>query len=118
MEVVVVNDIIDNSMLVYLFKFDLILGWLFCDVGFEGDDIIVVGCVKIKVFVVWEGLVVLLWGDFGVDVVVEFIGLFINVVKVKGYLDVGVKKVIIFVFVIDEDIIIVLGVNDDKYDGS
>lgn len=54
----------------------------------------------------------------GVDVVVESTGLFTNAAKAKGHLDAGAKKVIISAPATDEDITIVLGVNDDKYDGS
>jgi glyceraldehyde 3-phosphate dehydrogenase len=58
------------------------------------------------------------WGDLGVDVVVESTGIFTNAAKAKGHLDAGAKKVIISAPATDEDITIVLGVNDDKYDGS
>ena len=56
--------------------------------------------------------------DWGVDVVVESTGIFTNAAKAKGHLDAGAKKVIISAPATDEDITIVLGVNDDKYDGS
>jgi glyceraldehyde 3-phosphate dehydrogenase len=51
-------------------------------------------------------------------VVVESTGIFTNAAKAKGHLDAGAKKVIISAPATDEDITIVLGVNDDKYDGS
>lgn len=117
-EVVAANDITDNSTLAHLLKFDSILGRLPCDVGLEGDDTIVVGRAKIKALAVREGPAALPWGDLGVDVVVESTGLFTNAAKAKGHLDAGAKKVIISAPATDEDITIVLGVNDDKYDGS
>ena len=65
-----------------------------------------------------EGPAALPWGDLGVDVVVESTGLFTAAEKAKGHLEAGAKKVIISAPASDEDITIVMGVNDDKYDGS
>ncbi len=117
-EVVAVNDITDNSTLAHLLKFDSILGRLPHDVSLEGEDTIVVGPAKIKALAVREGPAALPWGDLGVDVVVESTGLFTSAAKAKGHLDAGAKKVIISAPATDEDITIVLGVNDEKYDGS
>ena len=117
-EVVAVNDLTDNATLAHLLKFDSILGRLPADVSLEGDDTIVVGDDKIKALAIKEGPSALPWGDLGVDVVVESTGIFTNAAKAKGHLDAGAKKVIISAPATDEDITIVLGVNDDKYDGS
>src|ERR1700749_3415580 len=117
-EIVAVNDLTDNASLAHLLKFDSILGRLPHDVSLEGEDTIVVGPAKIKALEVREGPAALPWGDLGVDVVVESTGLFTNAAKAKGHLDAGAKKVIISAPATDEDITIVLGVNDDKYDGS
>jgi glyceraldehyde 3-phosphate dehydrogenase len=117
-EVVAVNDLTDNATLAHLLKFDSILGRLPHDVTLEGEDTIVVGPAKIKALEVREGPAALPWGDLGVDVVVESTGIFTNAAKAKGHLDAGAKKVIISAPATDEDITIVLGVNDDKYDGS
>jgi glyceraldehyde 3-phosphate dehydrogenase len=117
-EVVAVNDITDNATLAHLLKFDSILGRLPQDVSLEGDDTIVVGNTKIKALEVREGPAAMPWGDLGVDVVVESTGIFTNAAKAKGHLQAGAKKVIISAPATDEDITIVMGVNDDKYDGS
>ena len=117
-ELIAVNDLTDNATLAHLLKFDSILGRLPYDVSLEGDDTIVVGNTKIKALEVKEGPAALPWGDLGVDVVVESTGIFTNAAKAKGHLDAGAKKVIISAPATDEDITIVLGVNDDKYDGS
>lgn len=117
-EVVAVNDITDNATLAHLLKFDSILGRLPVDVTLEGEDTIVVGTTKIKALEVREGPAAMPWSDLGVDVVVESTGLFTNAAKAKGHLDAGAKKVIISAPATDPDITIVLGVNDDKYDGS
>ena len=115
---VAVNDLTDNATLAHLLKFDSILGRLPYDVSLEGDDTIVVGNTKIKALEVKEGPAALPWGDLGVDVVVESTGIFTDAAKAKGHLDAGAKKVIISAPATDADITIVLGVNDDKYDGS
>ena len=117
-ELVAANDLTDNATLAHLLKFDSILGRLPYDVSLEGEDTIVVGNTKIKALEVKEGPAALPWGDLGVDVVVESTGIFTNAAKAKGHLDAGAKKVIISAPATDEDITIVLGVNDDKYDGS
>ena len=56
------------------------------------------------------------WGDLGVDVVIESTGLFTNGRKAAAHIDAGAKKVIISAPAKEEDITIVMGVNDDKYD--
>ncbi len=116
-EIVAVNDLTDNAALAHLLKFDSILGRLPYEVSLEGEDTIVVGNQKIKALAVKEGPAALPWGDLGVDVVVESTGIF-NDARAKGHLEAGAKKVIISAPATDEDITIVIGVNDDKYDGS
>lgn len=117
-EIVAVNDLTDNATLAHLLKFDSILGRLPEDVSLEGDDTIVVGDKKIKALEVKEGPAAIPWGDLGVDVVVESTGIFTARAKAQGHLDAGAKKVIISAPASDEDITIVMGVNDDQYDGS
>jgi glyceraldehyde 3-phosphate dehydrogenase len=117
-EVVAVNDLTDNATLAHLLKFDSILGRLPQDVSLEGDDTIVVGSTRIKSLEITQGPAAMPWGDLGVDVVVESTGIFTKADKAKGHLAAGAKKVIISAPATDEDITIVLGVNDDKYDGS
>jgi glyceraldehyde 3-phosphate dehydrogenase len=117
-EVVAVNDITDNATLAHLLRFDSILGRLPYEVSLDGEDAIVVGDQRIKALEVREGPAAMPWGDLGVDVVVESTGLFTNAAKAKGHLAAGAKKVIISAPATDPDITIVLGVNDDKYNGS
>ncbi|MGW5524573.1 type I glyceraldehyde-3-phosphate dehydrogenase [Gordonia sp. NPDC003950] len=116
-EIVAVNDLTDNATLAHLLKFDSILGRLPQDVSLDGD-FIVVGDQRIKALEVKEGPAALPWGDLGVDVVVESTGIFTAAEKAKGHIDAGAKKVIISAPASGEDITIVMGVNDDKYDGS
>jgi glyceraldehyde 3-phosphate dehydrogenase len=117
-EVVAVNDITDNATLAHLLRFDTILGRFPKEISLEGEDTIVVGDQKIKALEVREGPAAMPWGDIGVDVVVECTGLFTDGAKAKGHLDAGAKKVIISAPAKNEDLTVVLGVNDDKYDGS
>ncbi|RUP27999.1 MAG: type I glyceraldehyde-3-phosphate dehydrogenase [Mycolicibacterium sp.] len=118
LEIVAVNDLTDHASLAHLLKFDSILGRLPYDVHLDGDDVIVVGDSKITALAVKEGPAALPWGELGVDIVVESTGIFTDAAKAKGHLDAGAKKVIISAPATGEDITIVMGVNDDKYDGS
>ena len=56
------------------------------------------------------------WGDLGADVVIESTGLFTDADKARVHADNGAKKVIISAPAKNEDITVVMGVNDDKYD--
>ncbi|MET9326931.1 type I glyceraldehyde-3-phosphate dehydrogenase [Tsukamurella sp. NPDC003166] len=116
-EIVAVNDLTDNATLAHLLKFDSILGRYDADVVADGDTIRV-GDQVIKALEVREGPSALPWGDLGVDVVIESTGIFTARDRAKGHLDSGAKKVIISAPAADADITIVMGVNDDKYDGS
>ena len=117
-EVVAVNDLTDNATLATLLKYDSILGRLPQDVSLDGDDTIVVGDQRIKALAIKEGPSALPWGELGVDVVVESTGIFTDATKAKGHLAAGAKKVIISAPAKGEDLTVVMGVNDDKYDGS
>ncbi|WP_019200410.1 type I glyceraldehyde-3-phosphate dehydrogenase [Tsukamurella sp. 1534] len=116
-EIVAVNDLTDNQTLAHLLKFDSILGRLDAEVSATGDEIRV-GDQVIKALEVREGPAALPWGDLGVDIVVESTGIFTARDKAQGHLDAGAKKVIISAPASGEDITIVMGVNDDAYDGS
>jgi glyceraldehyde 3-phosphate dehydrogenase len=117
-EIVAANDLTDNASLAHLLKFDSILGRFPDEISLDGDDTIVIGGARLKALAIKEGPAALPWGDLGVDVVIESTGLFTNAAKAKGHLDAGAKKVIISAPASGEDITIVMGVNDDKYDGS
>ncbi|MBL1076593.1 type I glyceraldehyde-3-phosphate dehydrogenase [Nocardia sp. 2] len=116
-EIVAVNDLTDIQTLATLLKYDSILGRLPQDVSVDGD-FIVVGEQRIKALAIKEGPSALPWADLNVDVVVESTGIFTDAAKAKGHLAAGAKKVIISAPASGEDITIVMGVNDDKYDGS
>ncbi|WP_248965559.1 type I glyceraldehyde-3-phosphate dehydrogenase [Sphaerisporangium perillae] len=113
-EVVAVNDLTDNATLAHLLKYDSILGRLPYEVKSTAEEITVDGK-AIKVFAERDPAK-LPWGDLGVDVVLESTGLFTDAAKARVHADNGAKKVIISAPAKGEDITIVLGVNDDKYD--
>jgi glyceraldehyde 3-phosphate dehydrogenase len=113
-EFVAVNDITDAATLAHLLKYDSILGNLADDVKAEGDTIHVAGR-AIKVLAV-KTPGDLPWSSLGADYVIESTGLFTDADKAKAHIDAGAKKVIISAPAKGEDITIVMGVNDDKYD--
>jgi glyceraldehyde 3-phosphate dehydrogenase len=114
LEVVAVNDLIEPSMISHLFKHDSTYGVFPGAVSAEGDDLVVDGK-RIKVLAVKDPAD-LPWGKLGVDLVVESTGIFTDATKAKAHLNAGAKKVIISAPAKGEDITIVLGVNEGRYD--
>jgi glyceraldehyde 3-phosphate dehydrogenase len=115
-EVVAVNDLTDANMLAHLLKYDSVHGILNEEVTVDGDSL-VVGGKKIKVLAERDPAQ-LGWGDLGVDVVVESTGRFTDRKDAAKHLEAGAKKVIISAPASNEDITIVMGVNEDKYDAA
>ena len=113
-QLVGVNDLTDNATLAHLLKYDSILGRLPQEVKATADEI-TVGGQTFKAFAERDPGK-LPWGDLGADVVIESTGLFTDANKARVHADNGAKKVIISAPASNEDITIVLGVNDDKYD--
>ena len=113
-EFVAVNDITDAPTLAHLLKYDSILGNLPDEVKAVGDEIHVAGR-KIKVLAVRDPAQ-LPWKALDVEYVIESTGLFTDADKAKAHITAGAKKVIISAPAKGEDLTIVLGVNQDKYD--
>ncbi|HET7181514.1 MAG TPA: type I glyceraldehyde-3-phosphate dehydrogenase [Candidatus Limnocylindrales bacterium] len=113
-EVVAVNDLVDTSMNALLFKHDSTYG-AYPGTVEHTDDALIIDGREIKVLQVKDPAT-LPWGDLGVDIVLESTGIFTDAEKAKAHLAAGAKKVIISAPAKGEDITIVLGVNDDKYD--
>ncbi|GAA4293102.1 type I glyceraldehyde-3-phosphate dehydrogenase [Actinomadura sp. NPDC048955] len=113
-EVVAVNDLTDNATLAQLLKYDSILGRFPEDVHATADEI-VVGGTSIKAFEERDPAN-LKWSEVGADVVVESTGFFTDATKARVHADNGAKKVIISAPAKNEDLTVVLGVNEDKYD--
>ncbi|HVP63932.1 MAG TPA: type I glyceraldehyde-3-phosphate dehydrogenase [candidate division Zixibacteria bacterium] len=113
-DIVAVNDLTDPKTLAHLLKYDSILGNLHHDIS-AGSDCIKVDNRTVKVFAEKDPAK-LDWSSMGVQVVVESTGRFTEADKAKAHLQGTVKKVIISAPAKGEDITIVLGVNEDKYD--
>jgi glyceraldehyde 3-phosphate dehydrogenase len=113
-EVVAVNDLTDAKTLAHLLKYDSVHGRFGKEVVATDGGFTVDGR-EVKVLAERDPGA-LPWGDLGVQVVVESTGFFTDGEKAKAHLDAGAKKVIISAPAKNEDITIVLGVNDDKYD--
>jgi glyceraldehyde 3-phosphate dehydrogenase len=123
LEVVAINDLFDVKTNAHLFKFDSNYGQYPGTVEIDGNDLVVDGK-KIKVFAEKDPGN-LPWKDLGVDIVIESTGIFTDAVgdpeKGKPGANVhiksgGAKKVIISAPAKNEDMTIVLGVNEEKYD--
>jgi glyceraldehyde 3-phosphate dehydrogenase len=114
-EVVAINDLFDASMNAHLLKYDSNYGAFPGTVEVVGDNLVVNGK-ELKVLAQRDPAQ-LPWGDLGVDIVVESTGVFRDATKAVAHIDsAGAKKVIISAPAKNEDITIVLGVNEDKYD--
>lgn len=115
-EIVAVNDLTDNKTLAHLLKYDSILGRLPGDVTYDDESISVDG----KKFAAWaeRDPAKLDWKGVGADIVIESTGLFTDAEKAKAHIEGGAKKVIISAPAKNEDLTVVMGVNDDQYDGS
>ena len=109
-----VNDLVETSLNALLFKHDSTYGAYPGDVS-HTDDALVIDGREIKVLKEKDPAA-LPWGDLGVDIVVESTGIFTTAEKARAHIDAGAKKVIISAPAKGEDITIVLGVNDEKYD--
>lgn len=114
LDVVAVNDLTDAKSNAHLFKYDSTYGRFDGTVDVDGSDLIVNGK-KLKVFAEKDPAKIP-WSDLGVDVVIESTGVFTDADKAKLHRSGTVKKVIISAPAKGEDITIVLGVNEGKYD--
>ena len=113
-EVVAVNDLTDNKTLAHLLKYDSTFGRLDGEVTYD-DESITVGGQRVLASA-QKDPAQLPWGDLGVDVVIESTGHFTKRDDAALHLKGGARKVIISAPAKDEDVTIVMGVNDEKYD--
>ncbi|MER6029152.1 type I glyceraldehyde-3-phosphate dehydrogenase [Streptomyces sp. NPDC001851] len=113
-EVVAVNDLGDTATTAHLLKYDTILGRLKQEVSHTADTITVDGH-TIKVLSE-RNPADIPWGELGVDIVIESTGIFTSKADAAKHIAGGAKKVLISAPAKDEDITIVMGVNQDKYD--
>jgi glyceraldehyde 3-phosphate dehydrogenase len=123
-DVVAVGDIVPADNLAYLLKYDSTQGKFNGTVGSKKSspdkadaDVLIVNGKEILV-VSAKTPAELPWAKLGVQLVIESTGLFTDAEKAKGHIAAGAKKVLISAPAKGEDITIVLGVNDDKYDAA
>jgi len=114
LEFVGINDLTDAATLAHLLKYDSVHGTFNAKVK-ALDDAIVVGNKKIRVMSVRDPAE-LPWKKLRADVVFECTGLFREKAKAEAHRKAGAKKVIISAPAKGEDLTVVMGVNDDKYD--
>ena len=113
-EIVAVNDLGDTATTAHLLKYDTILGRLKQEVTHTADTITVDGK-TIKVLAE-RNPADIPWGELGVDIVIESTGIFTKKDDAAKHIAGGAKKVLISAPAKDEDVTIVMGVNQDKYD--
>ncbi len=113
-DVVAVNDITDNKTLAHLLKYDSVHGKYPGTVEATGDGLLVDGD-KLRV-TAEKDPAALPWKELGVDIVFESTGRFTDRDNAAKHLAAGAKKVIITAPAKGEDVTIVMGVNQDKYD--
>ncbi len=113
-DIVAVNDITDAKTLAHLFKYDSVFGRLEGEVRVTGDGISIDGA-ELRVLAE-RNPADLPWKELGAQIVVESTGLFTDREKAQAHIEAGAEKVIISAPAKGEDITIVMGVNDDRYD--
>jgi len=114
LEVVMVNDLADTKANAHLLKYDSNYGRYPGQVE-AGDGAIIVDGKPIKT-VAERDPANIPWRDAGVEIVIESTGLFTDATKASAHLNAGARKVIISAPAKNEDLTVVLGVNEDRYD--
>jgi glyceraldehyde 3-phosphate dehydrogenase (phosphorylating) len=115
-DIVALNDLTDPNNIAYLMKYDSVHGQFSSAVEAQAEDL-VIGDNRIKVLSEKDPAN-LPWKDLGIDVVIEATGHFTKREDAQKHLQAGARKVIITAPAKNPDITIVMGVNDDAYDGS
>ncbi len=116
LEIVAVNDLAKAATLAHLFKYDSVHRTFKGDVK-TGADFLEINGRKVKITSEKEPAA-LPWKAMGVDIVIESTGRFTEKVKAVGHITAGAKKVVISAPAKDEDLTVVIGVNDEKYDAK
>ena len=112
-EVVAINDLTDTKTLAHLLKHDSTYGTYHHDVSYDDNSIFVAGK-QIRVLAEKDPAL-LPWGEFGIDVVIEATGLFVQPEKARAHINAGAKKVVISAPAKGEGAkFIVLGVNEHE----
>ena len=117
LDVVAVNDLTDPNTLAHLLKYDSVHGILDDEISATESGLLINGN---ELTVLSErDPADLSWGELEVDIVIESTGFFTERADAeKHILSGGAKKVLISAPAKDEDITVVIGVNDEKYDSE
>lgn len=115
-ELVAINDTADIEMISYLFKYDTVHGSYDDKIEIQ-DDNLIIGNKKIKVFKSRE-IQEIDFAKYGAEVVLECTGAHLSLQKCQGFLDKGIKKVIMSAPAKDDTPTYVLGVNSHLYKGE
>jgi glyceraldehyde 3-phosphate dehydrogenase len=114
LEVVGINDLVDTATNAHLLKYDSNYGRFDGEVSAADGGLMVDGNL-VKVFAQRDPAQIP-WGEVGAEIVIESTGFFTNAQAAAGHRHDSVKKVIISAPASNEDVTIVLGVNDERYD--
>lgn len=117
LEVVAINDLTTPATLAYLLKYDSLFGIYDKEVSATENSIIVDGK-EIKIFAEKDAKNIP-WATVGAEIIIESTGFYTDATKAKAHMEqAGVKKVLISAPAKNEDITIVMGVNEEKYDAK
>ena len=116
LQIVAINDLTDPATLAHLLKYDSLYGIFNADIQAKEQSIVVNGN-EIKIFAERSPQDID-WSSTGAEIVLECTGIFTDGDKAKAHIQGTVKKVLISAPAKGEDITIVMGVNEDKYDAA
>jgi glyceraldehyde 3-phosphate dehydrogenase len=116
LEVVGINDLTDAATLAHLLKYDSLYGKFNGTIEAKENSIVVNGK-EIKIFAERDPKNID-WNSVGAEIILESTGFFTDATKANAHLGGSVKKVLISAPAKNEDITIVMGVNEEKYDAA
>ncbi len=116
-EIVAINARADAETLAHLFTYDSCYGTFKGDIKVKDNDTLLIDSKEIKILRHNDPSQIP-WGELGVDIVIESTGLFTQREKAQKHIDAGAKKVIITAPGSNEDLTVVMGVNEEKYDNN
>ena len=116
-EIVAINARADVGTLAHLFTYDSCYGTFKGKVETKDNDILCINSNEIKILS-YNSPEDIPWKDLGVDIVIESTGIFTKRELAQKHIESGAKKVIITAPGENEDITIVMGVNEEEYDGN
>lgn len=114
LEVVAINDLTSPDTLAHLLKYDSLYGRFRGTVEAKENSIVVNGK-EVKIFAERDPKNIP-WGEMGAEIVIESTGLFTDADKARAHIEAGAKKVIISAPATHEDVTLVMGVNEEKYE--